>query len=310
MFTRTKARHRFQPLLEWPFWKEFFRVARQEELLAGAAQLSFYFTFALYPALLALLSIVAEFEIGAVDEALFNLFATVLPEDVVPLVVGNIQHIVSRPGGTLVGVSLVISLGATLRAVRAVGRILNRAAEQPEDRPLWMQLAQQTLAMALTGGFVISVALWTGIVRGYLGGFDHAWAGALWVVAKWIFLVVMFMGAASLLYALAPAGRQPWRWAAPGPLVAALAWSGGSIALRKAAAGLIDYHVFYGSVGTTILLLVWIYLTSICVLIGGHFEARARAHAKGNAIPPVALEEETQAPAETAPADDAAASKV
>lgn len=282
MFGREKARHRFQPLRKWAFWKEFFRVAHQEELLADAAQLSFYFTFALYPALLALLSIVAQLEIGAVDDALFNLFATILPEDVIPLVVGNVQHIVSQPGGTLVGASLAISLGATLRAVRAVGRILNRAAGEPETRPVWVQLLQQILAMSLTGGFVISVALWTGILRDYLGHLDYAWAEFAWVLLKWALLVMIFMGAVSLLYALAPAGKQEWRLAAPGPLVAGLAWTGSSIVLRKAAAGLIDYHVFYGSVGTTILLMVWIYLTSICVLVGGHFEARARAHVAAN----------------------------
>ena len=288
MLGRQKARLRFKPLLEWTFWKEFFRVAHQEDLLSDAAQLSFYFTFALYPALLALLSIVAKLELGAVDEALFNLFATVLPEDVIPLVVGNIQHIVSRPGGSLVGVSLVISLLSVLRAVRSVGKTLNRAAGQPEDRAVWMQLAQQFLAMILIGGFVISVALWTGIIGHFFSELPFAWAEVLWVTVKWLLLLTIFMGAVSMLYALAPGGRQEWRWAAPGPLVAGLAWTGGSIALRRAAAGLIDYNVFYGSVGTTILLMVWIYLTSVCVLIGGHFEARARAHVEAAAAAPAA----------------------
>ena len=276
MQTSTFVRHRFLPLADRAFWRDFLRTATEDEILGLAAQLSFYLTFALFPALLGLIEILGKLELRRVSDVILSFLGGILPTEVVPLVVESVREAAAARIGGLAWAALLGSVIPILRAVSAIGRMLNRTARIPEDRGWIKKTAEQLLAIALMALVLLGVAAVIASFRPLVQRADSSILWVAWTAARWALWLVMFAFAVSFLYAFAPATRIQWRWLAPGPLAAAALWSSGSLFLRFAAAELLHYDALYGSVGSMILLLTWIYWTSIVVLVGGHLEASAQ----------------------------------
>jgi membrane protein len=87
-----------------------------------------------------------------------------------------------------------------------------------------------------------------------------------------------------LVYYLAPAGERRWRWITPGAALALVAWLAMSLGLRMWVANFADYSATYGSIGGVILLTLWLYLTSVVLLVGGEVDAEIEAAAQPEAL--------------------------
>lgn len=303
MAVDSKIRNRFRPLKQRSFWSDIHRTATEDEILGLAAQLSFYLTFALFPGLLGILEILGRLELPALADVILTFLGGLLPKETVPLVTENLKQAAQTRLEGFVGLAVLAALASVLRAIYTIGRLLNRTARISEDRSWFKKFYEQLLAVAFMAAVLFGVAAVIATLRPYIRELDITAIWVVWVVARWLLWLVMFAIAVSFLYTLAPATKIRWRWIAPGPLLAAALWSSGSLVLRWAASELLRYDILYGSVGTMILLLMWIYWTSLVVLIGGHVEASAQgamigqeeATARNAARPAAAQQNRSQA---------------
>jgi hypothetical protein len=155
---------------------------------------------------------------------------------------------------------------------------LNVAYDVEDVRPWWKR---RLLAILLTIGFALFIiAAMVFMVFGpKLGGALASWLGlggvftAVWNIASVPIAVVFVLVAFALVYYLAPASKQTWRWVTPGSATALVLWLVVSFGLRIYVTNFANYNATYGSIGGVILLMLWLYLTGLVLLLGAEVNA-------------------------------------
>jgi membrane protein len=252
----------------------------EDNLTDRAAALTYYGIQAIFPAILALVSILGLVGQSATQPLIQNLdkVAPGPAEKIFSSAIQNLQHSTGA-AGVLVIVGIVIALWSASGYVGAFMRASNAIYGVEEGRPFWMKrpiqflvtlvlvllLAASAIAVVLTGGLAAQVGKVLGVGSS---------AVTIWDIAKWpvLLLVVAFMFA--ILYWTAPNVRmQGFRWITPGGLVAVLVWIIASLAFGFYVANFSHYNKTYGSLGGIIAFLVWLWISNIAVLFGAELNA-------------------------------------
>jgi membrane protein len=260
--------------------KRTFTEFKDDNLTDWAAALTYYGVLAIFPALLALVSV-----LGLVGESttqsLIDNIEEAAPGPAQEIAVSAIENLQKNSGaaGVLFVVGLAVALWSASGYVAAFMRASNSIYDIGEGRPIYktlpvrfgitvvlvVLLAVTALAVAATGPLAQEI----GDVIG-LG----STAVTVWDIAKWpvLFLIVSFMFA--FLYWAAPNVRQPgFRWISPGGLLGVAIWIVASAAFAFYVASFASYNKTYGSLGGVIAFLVWLWISNIAILIGAEFNA-------------------------------------
>ncbi|GAA1132475.1 YihY/virulence factor BrkB family protein [Nocardioides aquiterrae] len=257
------------------------REFQRDQCTDLAAALTYYSVLAVFPAAIALTSL-----LGLVGEGT-NSTKTVL-DIVSQLGGGSVVDSVRDPlleisRSQTAGVAFVLGLvGALWSAsgyVGAFGRAMNRVYEVEEGRPVWKlrpAMLLLTLVLVVLTAAVLLALVVTGPVTDAIGA-QLGLGGSIrlvWDIAKWpvMFLVVMLIVA--LLYWATPNVRQPkFRWISIGALVAIVAWGVLSAAFGFYVANFSSYDKTYGALGGVIAFLLWLWLTNLALLFGAEIDA-------------------------------------
>jgi membrane protein len=257
-----------------------------DEILDRAAALSYYFLFALVPALLFLTVLLGLLPVGGLLDRLLAFAARVLPPDAMSVLTGIASQVVRGAGGGLLSVGVAGALWGASRAVQSIITALNVVYDVRRPRPWWRR---QLVSLMLTVTFSLFTLTGLGLLAfgERLGRALAARAGlgpvfaASWPVLHWLAVAVLLLTALDLVYHFAPAVRQCWHWLTPGSAFALVAWLLASIGLRLYVTHVANYNAIYGSIGGVILLLLWLYASSVALLVGGQINAViARAAAR------------------------------
>jgi membrane protein len=270
-----------------------FREFQEDQLTDLAAALTYYGILAIFPALIALVSILGLIGQSATQPLIGNLgkLAPGAAQKIFTSAIQGLQH-----GRGTAGVVFVLGLAGALWSasgyIAAFMRASNRIYDVPEGRPFWktvplrlvvtlvmvLLLAVSAFAVVVTGGLAKQV--------GDLLGVGSS-AVTVWDIAKWpaLLLIVSFMF--SILYWAAPNVKQPgFRWLSPGGVFAVLVWLVASALFALYVASFSSYNKTYGTLAGVIIFLVWLWISNIAVLLGAEFNAeleRGRAIAEGRA---------------------------
>jgi membrane protein len=260
-----------------------------DELLDRAAALSYYFAFALFPSLLFLTALVGLLPVPKLMDQLMGHFYQVLPDDTASMLSRTLAEVVRGAGGGLLSIGALAALWAASSGMASVMAALNAAYEVEDPRPWWKR---RVIAVVLTLGF--SVFTVTGLLLlvfgPRIGKVVAAWFGLgevftlVWNVVSWPVILVLVLTAIALVYYLAPAVRQQWQWVTPGSVFAGVVWIGASLGLRFYVRWFGNYNATYGSIGGVILLLLWLYVSSLVLLLGAEInsEIEQGAAERGN----------------------------
>jgi membrane protein len=268
-----------------------FREFQEDQLTDLAAALTYYGILAIFPALIALVSILGLIGHSATQPLISNLgkLAPGAAQKIFTSAIQGLQH-----GRGTAGVVFVLGLAGALWSasgyIAAFMRASNRIYDVPEGRPFWktipirlvvtvvmvLLLAVSAFAVVVTGGLAKQV--------GNLLGVGSS-AVTVWDIAKWpaLLLIVSFMF--SILYWAAPNVKQPgFRWLSPGGVFAVLVWVAASALFALYVASFSSYNKTYGTLAGVIIFLVWLWISNIALLLGAEFNAeleRGRAIAAG-----------------------------
>ena len=265
-------------------WWQVVRRAMKEAsadnvpMLAGGVA---YFAFlAMFPALIAAVSIyglVAEPETVA---AQLRDTAAVLPESAQPLIADQLNAVVSTSGGALTTGLIVSVVAALWSASGGTGNLIkavNIAYDEEESRGA---IKLRGIALGLTVGAILFVLLTLGLVALVPIVLDALPLGVvgrvLAQVVRWVLLTGVVVVALAVVYRIAPDRDAPrFRWVSVGAMVAALLWILGSVGFSLYVNFFGNYNKTYGALGGVVVLMLWLYLTSYIVLLGAEINAES-----------------------------------
>jgi len=262
--------------------RRVWREIGEDEVTDRAAALSYYFLFALFPALLFLTALLGYLPVEGLQERLLAYARDVLPPDAASTLERTLTEIVSVRRGGLVSLGVLAALWASSNGMVSVMNTMNTVYGVRETRSWWRRRA---VAIALTIGFSVFIvaALVLMVFGPVIGAMVASWFGlgalfkAAWNAVSIPIVIACALIGIELVYDLAPAGARRWRGITPGAAFALVAWLAISYGLRVWVAHFTDYSATYGSIGGVILLMLWLYLTSVVLLVGAEIDAEIDA---------------------------------
>lgn len=271
--------------LSGPSWKlvlkRTVREFSQDQCTDLAAALTYYSVLALFPAIIALSSLLglvgqAERSIATVLDIVEDLTTPATTEAIRP-VIENLAT-AETVGFTLV-VGLLGALWSASGYVGAFGRAMNRVYEIAEGRPFW-KLRPTMMLVTLVTVVLVALALLMLVVSGpvaeAIGGVIGLGDTALtvWNIAKWPVLLAVVVLIVALLYYVTPNVKQPkFRWLSVGAVVAIAAWAVASAGFGFYVANFSSYNTTYGSLAGVVIFLLWLWLTNLALLFGAELDA-------------------------------------
>lgn len=255
---------------------------RDDNLSDWAAALTYYGLLALFPALLALVSLIGLFgDPKATTDKVTEVVTALGPESAADTFAGPIESITSNRGAA--GLTLIIGLATSLWSASAyVGafiRASNVIYETPEGRPFWklrpLQLLVTLTMIVLIAVVALGLVLTGPVVEAVAEPFGLSdTAITIWDIAKWPVLAVLFVTLIAVLYYASPNVKlRGFRWVTPGSLVAIAIWIVASAAFALYVANFGSYDKTYGTLGGLIALLVWLWITNLAILFGHQLNA-------------------------------------
>jgi membrane protein len=254
----------------------------EDNLTDSAAALTYYAVLSIFPALLAMISIVGlVFDPNTIIKVLTDVVSSIGPASAVDTFKGPIEGLTKSSGtaGIMVIVGIVSALWTASGYVGAFMRASNVIYEVEEGRSFFKLRPLQmlvTLALVLLLSLVLVSLVLTGPIAGAVGsavGLSGA-AVTAWNIAKWpvLFAVVVFM--MGLLYYASPNAKLGGlKTILPGAALAIVIWLVASAVFAFYVANFGSYNKTYGALGGVIIFLVWLWLTNVAILLGAELNA-------------------------------------
>lgn len=267
-----------------PSWggvlKRTVREFREDNLTDWAATLTYYGVLAIFPAIIALVSVLGLVGHSATQPLIDNL-GKIAPGPARDIFTNAIQNL-QRSQGTA-GVVFIVGLAGALWSassyVAAFMRASNAIYDVGEGRPIWktvpVRLGVTLVLMVLLAVSAVAIVLTGGLAKqvGNLIGVGGS-AVTVWDIAKWPVLLLVVSLMFAILYYFSPNVRQPgFRWLSPGGVFAVLVWIIASAAFAFYVASFSSYNKTYGALAGVIVFLVWLWISNIAVLLGAEFNA-------------------------------------
>ena len=274
---------RYARTRDWSWWHVLKRTVaefRADNVTDWAAALTYYAVLSIFPALIALISVVGLLGSSATNSLLTNLqaFTPGPAKDILTNAVTGLSKNRSA-GGIMFVVGLGVALWSASGYVAAFMRAANAIWDAPEGRPIWKTLPVRVGVTVITV-MVIAIGAVAVVVTGPIAqrvgdllGLGSA-AVTAWDVAKWPALVVLFGLLLSILYYAAPNVIHPgFRWVTPGGVLAIILWIAASAVFALYVATFASYNKTYGALGGAIVFLIWLWVSNISILLGAEFDA-------------------------------------
>jgi membrane protein len=267
-----------------PAWggvlKRTFSEFQEDNLTDWAAALTYYGIVSIFPALIALVSVLGLIGTSATEPLLDNLgaFAPGPAHEILENALNGLTESRS-PAGILFVVGLAGAIWAAAGYIGAFIRASNVIWDVEEGRPIWrtipLRLVVTVVMLALLAASAFAVVVTGPLAErvGKLLGIEGA-AVTAWDIVKWPVLILVVALMFSILYYASPNVRQPgFRWVTPGAILAVVVWILASAAFGIYVANFGSYNKTYGSLGGIVIFLVWLWLTNVAILLGAELNA-------------------------------------
>jgi membrane protein len=293
-------------------WAEF----RRDECTDLAAALTYYAVLSMFPALLAVISLLGVFGQGrSTTDTVLELVGRIGQQGAVDQLREPITQMTqTNAAGFALVFGLLGALWSASGYVGAFGRAMNRIYEVDEGRPLW-KLRPLNLAVTVVSVVLAAVVLLGLVVSGpfarELG--ETLGLGAttvtVWNLVKWPLMLLVVVFLVAVLYYATPNVKQPkFRWISVGAGLAIVVWILASAAFGVYVANFGSYNKTYGSLAGVIILLLWLWLTNLALLLGAEVDAETERSRQLQAG--IEAEESLQLPPRDTRASDKAAAKL
>jgi membrane protein len=278
-----RGRHATQPLqIPWKGWYDIlwrtYQEMQQDRLLSIAGGVSFFALLAIFPAITALVSAYGLFFNPATIANDIGQLSDMVPANVLTIVHEQATRIASNNSQTLslgLVIGILVSLWSAMSGVKAVIDALNVIYEQRESRN-FIKLNLVALVFTLFGFAAFLLAMAAIVVLPLIlspMGFDSL-TETITRVARWPVLLIALLLGLAILYRYGPDRRAArWQWVSIGSIFATLTWFVASFLFSWYLANFANYNATYGSLGAVVGLMIWLWISTVVVLLGAEFNA-------------------------------------
>jgi membrane protein len=286
--------------MPWPAWKDIaartWKRTWQDNVGLVSAGVAYYGFLAIVPLLGIIVMLYGVFADPQTVVSNVRAITTILPPDAAQLIADQIIAAVKstkETKGLGIIVALLVALYGGTNGASALITALNIAYEEKEKRSLGRYyLLAGVMTVCAVALAVLALAAAT--VLAFLGNLAPQASDAFVVVGRLVgyaALALIAAAVAATLYRFAPSREDArWRWITPGSVFAAVTWLLLTLGFSFYVTSITDYNVTYGSLGTIIVLLTWIYLSAYALVFGAELNSEiehqtARDSTTGKPVP-------------------------
>jgi membrane protein len=269
--------------IPWRGWKDIFirtyHEVQEDRLMSLAAGVVFYSLVALFPAIAAGVSVYAFFSDAASITNHVSLVADIVPGASLDLLRSEITRIAGRSDGRLTFGFLIgfgIALWSANAGMKAIFDALNIIYDEEEKRGLiWLNLVSLFATFCAIGGALIALGAVVvfPLVLAALG-WSALDAPLMIGILRWPVMFMLVILALAILYRYGPSRRiAKWRWLSVGSVFAAVVWLAVSVLFSWYLGNFANYNATYGALGAVVGLMMWMWLSTIVVLVGAELNS-------------------------------------
>jgi membrane protein len=255
-------------------WREIL----DDDVPGLAAQLSYYFFLALFPAILFLLALASFFPLSNITDDVGRSLGPFVSPQVVELIQEQMRRLANDQNGGLLTFGVAGALWSSSAALVSIVGAVNRAYDIEEARP-WWKIRLVAIGLTLGVAAIVLVALSLVLIGPTLAetlGRSTGWGAPFewaWLVLQWPLVFALVTTSIGLIYYFGPDADQDWAWITPGAVAATILWLVISLLFKYYVANFTDYERSYGTVGGVIIVLLWLYVSGIAILTGAELNA-------------------------------------
>jgi membrane protein len=255
---------------------------QDDNITDWAAALTYYGLLSLFPAIIAMVSIVGlVFSPQTITRVLTDTLSSLGPKSAIDTFKGPINQVTGSKGSAGLGliVGIALALWSASGYVGAFSRASNAIYERGEGRGFFKLRPVQllvTFILVMFAALLVVALIVSGPLASSIGGAIglSSTAVTVWNIAKWPVMLVVVMFMLAVLYYASPNAKQPkMKWISPGAVVAVIVWLVASGLFALYVANFSSYNKTYGTLGGVISFLVWLWITNIAVLFGQELNA-------------------------------------
>lgn len=249
----------------------------QEDRIGGlAAEMAYFLLFAFFPFLIVLFVLLSYVQIDIA--ALADFLNQLLPEDIANLVLGIVREVTANKNLALLSIGVLTAFWAAINGAKALILGVNIAYDSPKSKGV---LRTYLIAVIATIGIPLIVVITLVFqvagetISHFLETYFQHIDALLWVLKKLGNIIPLVSTGLYFLvfYRLAPNVRVRFRDVIFGTVFTTIAWFAASSAFSVYINQFANYSRFYGSIGSVIILLFWLYITSMMILLGAEINA-------------------------------------
>ena len=257
----------------------FIRGLTEGYIPSRAAAISYSVFLAIFPFLIFLFNIIPFIPIDNFQQQLLGIIQDFMPRMAYESVKETIIDIVTRPRSSLLIINLILTLYFSTNGVNSLIQAFNNTYHDLETRKSFRQYLV-SVAIVLINSFLLIIAIGlitfgSSLLKWILPDAirDSALVIVLLEMLRWLVILGLMLTAISLIYYLAPARRKTFLFFSAGSLLATFLIVITTLAFNYYVDHFSSYNVLYGSLGTLMIVLVWIYINAISLIVG--FELNA-----------------------------------
>jgi membrane protein len=261
-------------------WKEIlWRVVsgfNEDRILMNAGAVTFYALLALFPAIAAIVSIYGLFASPAIISQQVNHLNGIMPGGGMSVIRDQLTRVAAKGSGSLTAgfvIGLLVSLWSANGGIKGLFDALNVVYGETEKRSF---LKLNAISLAVTLGMIafLIVAIAAIVAVPTLLHYFPPFIGKIVNICRWPLIFVLVVMALAVIYRYGPSRDYPeWRWLSWGSVAAAVLWLAVSGLFSWYAANFGSFNKTYGSLGAVIGFMLWMWLSTAVILIGGKLNA-------------------------------------
>lgn len=268
--------------------KRSAKAFMDDNLVSRAAELGYYFLFALFPTLLSASSILGLLAKRASNfyVAMLDYLAIVIPHSAFQLVISTFNQTAAASTGGKIVFGIAAALWSASVGFAAIQDTANIVYKVKETRPYWkakLQAIGVTVLLSIVITLTLSVLLLADFLDKRLMAMSqvaYLQRGEIVLVqgTAWVLVLAMLMLLFAIIYFFAPdLKHKHWHWLTPGAMIGIFGWLAASLGLRVYLHYFPSYSAAYGSLGAVIILLTWFYITGLMLLAGAEINSEIQA---------------------------------
>lgn len=263
----------FEGLSLWQLIKIFFEGFAKGSVTTRASAISFKVILALAPTVILLFTLIPFIPIDNFQEDLITGIKQVLPPAVFDFVESNILSLINNKYGTFLSISFALGVYYASNSAHALLQGLKESYYLENKQPGWKQRLYSVILLLVLPIFLGTAFLIQTLASSLLNellqiGILESFEKYIFFAAKWIIILLLMLLAVSTLYNLAIENRKRWKIISPGTLFSTFLIVIASEAFSYYVTHFGQFNKFYGSLGTVVILLLWIYYINVILILG------------------------------------------